>query len=108
TTSQRVLKYGGSQVFNGGGTPLALSTGPKSAGGDGWQPSHWKIDLGLGIMDPAISNGSRRTIQPNDIAVLNLLGYWIDNEPAPTLPQTSPGNTVAMTSGVAQTGAITS
>src|SRR2546423_206579 len=107
-TSQRMLKSGGSQVFYGGGNQIALSTGPKSAGGDGFQPSHWKIDLGIGIMDPAISNGSRRTITDNDIAVLNLLGYWINNEPAPTLPQTSPGSTVAMTSGVAQTGVITS
>ncbi|HMF56723.1 MAG TPA: NF038122 family metalloprotease, partial [Pyrinomonadaceae bacterium] len=110
-TSPRMTQAGGSQVFYGGGNQLGLSTGGPSgnaAGGDGWQSSHWKHGAGIGIMDPAITTGVRQTITANDVAVLNSIGYWVVNEPAPTLPQNSPGSTVNLSSGVAQNGSLTS
>ncbi|KAF0190427.1 MAG: hypothetical protein FD167_6110, partial [bacterium] len=63
STASRTLSTGGEQRFFIGGTPLALSTGSTTLGGDGRQTSHWKDDLLegnlIGVMDPTLSRGQR-------------------------------------------------
>ncbi|HZI19904.1 MAG TPA: NF038122 family metalloprotease [Pyrinomonadaceae bacterium] len=91
-TAPRVMSKGGDQVFFGnrtstfGGAELQLSTGgpnPTPQDGDGRQSSHWKDDHlsgprpYIGIMDPTIRPGLRRTISENDIRTLDLLGYSV-------------------------------
>jgi hypothetical protein len=80
--------------FAPGNTELGLSTGGPTAsssnGGDGWQSSHWKHVIGcdpayIGIMDPAIPSGCRRTITSSDTLALTTLGYNLtNNNPAAT------------------------
>jgi hypothetical protein len=43
--------------------------------GDGRQASHWKDDLGLGIMDPTAANGELMAISANDIRGFDVIGY---------------------------------
>src|SRR5205085_3022271 len=75
TNAQRIMTIGGSPdplqfFFVPGSSEVGLSTGGPagsfSNGGDGWQSSHWKHVNGcvtpIGIMDPAIPSGCRRTI----------------------------------------------
>lgn len=91
-TAPRVMSIGGSQVFfnNRPSTfatfELALSTGGPSPGpgtGDGRQSSHWQDDdltsglAYIGIMDPTLDDGLRRTLSENDLAALDLFGYSI-------------------------------
>jgi len=91
-SAPRVLSKGGDQVYFGnwtstfGGPELALSTGganPAPEDGDGRQSSHWKDDGLLstrpyiGIMDPTIPRGLRRTISENDVRALDLFGYSV-------------------------------
>ncbi|HYX29062.1 MAG TPA: NF038122 family metalloprotease [Pyrinomonadaceae bacterium] len=107
-TAQRVLTIGGSPDplqfdFIPGNAELGLSTGGSTGsttnGGDGWQSSHWKhvSTCGgyIGIMDPAISNGCRRTITANDTLALTSFGYNLTNNnapPPPPPPSTPPAN----------------
>ncbi|HYW73588.1 MAG TPA: NF038122 family metalloprotease, partial [Pyrinomonadaceae bacterium] len=104
STAQRILTIGGSpdplQVdFIPGNPELGLSTGglngSRNNGGDGWQSSHWRhvstCDGYIGIMDPAISNGCRRTITSNDTLALTSFGYNLSNNNPPPLP-TPPAN----------------
>ncbi|MGH9842574.1 MAG: NF038122 family metalloprotease, partial [Blastocatellia bacterium] len=110
-TAQRILSSGGEQVFFGGGPELALSTGrPNATGGDGRQASHWKDDeltgRYIGIMDPSAPTGKREEITENDLKALDLMGYQLKSNPNPNPTPTPGGNTVALTSGVPQTGAI--
>jgi hypothetical protein len=87
--------------FIPGNVELGLSTGGPSGssngGGDGWQSSHWKQMSGcvgsgpyIGIMDPVIGNGCRRTITSNDILALGSFGYNLTNSAAPPPPPPSP------------------
>jgi len=96
-TALRVLTAGASpQVMFGGFTStyaspeLAVSTGGPSGtadGGDGRQSSHWKDDQlystrpFIGIMDPTLARGVRRTITENDIRTIDLLGYSVAFDP---------------------------
>lgn len=113
-TTPRVMQIGGSQVFFGNQTTtyatleLDLSTGGPSPGpgdGDGRQSSHWRDDTNIstrqyiGIMDPTLARGLRRTISENDILALNLFGYSIGG-PAPVRPPNDNfASAAAMTSG---------
>ncbi|HXG93227.1 MAG TPA: NF038122 family metalloprotease [Blastocatellia bacterium] len=92
TNTQRVLSVGGDHVFFAGAQSLALSTGgPSGSGGDGRQASHWKDDSlsgqYIGIMDPSLGRGFRATITPNDLAVLDAMGYRINATGPPPPPE---------------------
>ena len=88
-TAQRILSSGGTQIlFAGSGPELALSTGkPDGTGGDGNQASHWKDDFlsgsYIGIMDPTIGRGVRRTITSNDTLAFDLFGYTMMGQAPP-------------------------
>jgi len=60
--------------IDGGQTALGLfSTGVTN--GDGRQASHWKDNLGMGIMDPTTGRGELDVIRPLDITALDVIGY---------------------------------
>jgi hypothetical protein len=95
-SAPRVMSKGGEQVFfdnrtnTFGGRELQLSTGgpsPSPEDGDGRQSSHWKDDRlfstrpFIGLMDPTIDRGLRRTITENDIRTLDLFGYSVVYNP---------------------------
>jgi hypothetical protein len=66
---------------DGGLTELALfSTG--SVQGDGHQASHWKDNLGLGLMDPTAAFGERLDLSANDLRAYDVMGFTIIPEPA--------------------------
>jgi hypothetical protein len=103
TTAQRILTIGGSPdplqfEFIPGNSELGLSNGGPDGsttnGGDGNQSSHWKAASGcngaIGIMDPAIPNGCRRTITSNDTLALASFGYNLTNNNPPPPPPASP------------------
>jgi hypothetical protein len=82
----RDLSFGGSTYFslNGGATNLALfSTGAFQ--GDGRQASHWKDNLGIGIMDPtSVPAGQANVITSRDIQALDVIGWNLSGlSPAP-------------------------
>jgi hypothetical protein len=95
-TTPRVMSIGGSQsYFNNqlstfGTFELALSTGGpngNSVTGDGRQSSHWRDDSlvstaqYIGIMDPTIDDGLRRTLSENDLKAIDLFGYRLGGPP---------------------------
>jgi uncharacterized repeat protein (TIGR01451 family) len=95
-TARRIMSKGATQIFFAnqlstfGTLELGLSTGgpnPGPSDGDGRQSSHWKDDALLstrpyiGIMDPSLAPGLRRTISENDIRAIDLLGYSIGAPP---------------------------
>ena len=106
-TAQRILSSGGSQIlFAGSGPELALSTGrPDGTGGDGNQSSHWKDDAitgtYLGIMDPTIGIGVRKTITSNDTLAFDLFGYTMMGQAPPPVD-----DAVALVSGTPAMGDI--
>jgi hypothetical protein len=70
------LAYGGTPYFsiNRGATSLGkFSTG--AFNGDGRQASHWKDNLGLGIMDPTLASGELAKITALDIKALDVIGW---------------------------------
>ena len=108
TAAQRILTVGGSPdplqfYFVPGNTQLGLSnggpTGSTTNGADGFQSSHWKHVTGcsgyIGIMDPAIPTGCRRTITNSDTLALTSFGYNLTNNnppPPPPPPPPAPAN----------------
>lgn len=103
STAQRILTIGGAPDplqfdFVPGNSELGLSTGGPAGssanGGDGWQSSHWKHVANcvgaIGIMDPAIPNGCRRTITSNDTLALTSFGYNLNNSNPPPPPPPAP------------------
>src|SRR6185295_1114760 len=99
-TARRIMSLGGAQIFFSNQVStfatleLGLSTGgpdPGPSDGDGRQSSHWQDDLlfstrpYIGIMDPTLARGVRKTISENDITALDLFGYSI-GLPAPVRP----------------------
>lgn len=111
-TANRVMTVGGSPdplqfYFVPGNPELGLSNGGPEGfttdGADGWQSSHWKHTNGcgayIGIMDPAIPSGCRRTITSSDILALAHFGYNLTNSvappPAPPLPTPPPNDNFA-------------
>lgn len=104
TTAPRILSSGGTQVFFAGGQEVLLSTGRiNHTGGDTQQASHWKDDRitgqYIGIMDPTLDAGRRETITSNDLLALDSMGFQVG-------ALNGGGDTVALTSGVAQQGSI--
>ncbi len=74
------LVVGGSPFFskNGGTTKDAdFATGvDRNLGGDGYQASHWKSSGGiLGIMEPDINLGARRSVTRLDQQALDVIGW---------------------------------
>ncbi|MBS1811208.1 MAG: NF038122 family metalloprotease [Acidobacteria bacterium] len=91
TAAARVLSTGGEQRFYDGHPELATSTGnPYGSGGDGRQASHWKADeqsgVYIGIMDPTLSSGVRKTMSSNDLQMLETVGYTISGTVTPPPP----------------------
>ena len=104
-TAFRIMSSGGTQVFFAGGSQLQLSTGRGDAsGGDGQQASHWKADEQtgqyIGIMDPTLSAGQRKTLTDNDLLLFNSIGYQVANSGG------SGGDTIPLSSGVSKPGSI--
>ncbi len=67
--------------INGGDDEIALfSTGRTH--GDGSQASHWKDNLGLGLMDPTTSNGEIPVITALDAMAFDVIGWDVVPEPA--------------------------
>lgn len=93
-----------------GGAELELSTGGTDGkSGDGKQASHWRDDSyrggyatpWIGIMDPNIMRGTRKTLTANDVKAVNIFGYQTSASAPPPPPQT-----LSLNSGVTQTGVI--
>jgi hypothetical protein len=62
---------------DGGATPLAhFSTGSTFEG------SHWKDDLGLGVMDPTAGVGELLAFSANDLRAFDVIGYDAVPEPS--------------------------
>jgi len=80
TTTARDLEPGGSQSFYYGDGSVFMSTGAYN--GDGYQGSHWKDLLALGIMDPTAATGELLAITENDLIALDLIGWDVIPEPA--------------------------
>ena len=111
TTAQRILSSGGEHRFFDGKPELACSTGrPDGTGGDGRQASHWKADeqsgVYIGIMDPTLSSGQRKMMTPNDLQMLESIGYTIGGTVPPPCSFTLSGSSAsfATTGG---TGTVT-
>ncbi|HKV41432.1 MAG TPA: NF038122 family metalloprotease [Blastocatellia bacterium] len=108
--ASRIQSSGGSQVYYNGGAEESLSTGrPDGSGGDGNQASHWKsvalTGTLVGIMDPSVPIGTRRTISNNDLAALHSFGYGLTTNPS-TGPG-SGGNVVSLSPETSVSGSIT-
>jgi len=66
---------------DGGDTPVALfATGVRF--GDGRQASHWKDNLGLGLMDPTAAPGEKIDLSNIDLRAMDVLGYTVVPEPS--------------------------
>lgn len=72
--------------IDGGVTNLgAFSTGSSANGGDGQQASHWKDNLGLGIMDPSVDYGLIDSPSALDIVAFDVIGWNLVPEPSAML-----------------------
>ena len=111
TTAQRIMTIGGEHRFYDGNPELACSTGgPSGTGGDGRQASHWKADeqsgVYIGIMDPTLSSGQRKTMTSNDLQMLETIGYRIGGTvPPPCAFTLSPSSASFLPPG--GTGSVT-
>lgn len=84
------LAYGGTGAntpyfsLDGGSTALGtFSTG--NYNGDGRQASHWKDNLGLGIMDPTLSAGILAVVTALDLQAIDAIGFNPVPEPGTIL-----------------------
>lgn len=116
-TAQRIMTPGVDSndihAYFAGGTELELSNGGATgSSGDKRQSSHWRDDAyrrsypnpWIGIMDPNIGRGERRTITDNDLKALDLLGYAITSSAPP--PPPPPVQVVPLASGIGQAGTV--
>ncbi|WP_310482525.1 NF038122 family metalloprotease [Chamaesiphon sp. VAR_48_metabat_403] len=79
--------------LDGGRTNLGnLATGTNF--GDRQQASHWKDNLGLGIMDPTFTNGELGVISQNDLRAFDVIGWNRASATATEVPE--PSNIVGM------------
>jgi hypothetical protein len=68
--------------LDGGGTALGtFSTGQRN--GDGRQASHWKDNLGLGILDPTFAPGELGIVSALDVRAFDAIGYDVVIVPEP-------------------------
>lgn len=51
--------------------------------GDGRQASHWKDNLGLGVMDPTIATGETLIVTPLDLVAFDTIGWNLNVVPEP-------------------------
>lgn len=65
---------------DGGQTELALFSNGVNYG-DGNQASHWKDNLGLGLLDPTADFGEQLNLSPNDLRAFDVMGFTIVPEP---------------------------
>jgi hypothetical protein len=54
--------------------------------GDGQQASHWKDNLGLGIMDPTSGTGELLNLTTLDLTAMDVIGWNLPNQVAPLAP----------------------
>lgn len=68
-----------------GGSTLGPQFSEGVTFGDGRQASHWKDNLGIGIMDPTFAPGELGVIVNNDVMALDVIGWdRVDAVPEPT------------------------
>ena len=80
-TTQRSFLAGNTAAFFGpNAAKPAFSTGRN---GDGQQASHWKDNLGLGIMDPTAGFGELINPLQNDVDAFDAIGYNVQAVPEP-------------------------
>jgi hypothetical protein len=60
----------------------SLSTG--RVWGDGQQASHWKDNLGIGIMDPTAARGELLAVTANDLLAFDVIGWNVAAIPEPS------------------------
>jgi hypothetical protein len=88
--------------IDGGATNIAaFATG--DVFGDGRQASHWKDNLGLGIMDPTISSGDLLQINENDKRAFDVIGW---NRAGNAAPNAQVLNFVQNSNGIAGAGSL--
>jgi PEP-CTERM motif len=80
TTNTHDLLPGGTDYTSIIDDEILMSTGRYN--GDGYQASHWKDNLGLGLMDPTLAAGEISLIGANDLLAMDLIGWQIVPEPA--------------------------
>jgi hypothetical protein len=101
SSAPRILSSGGEQIFFDVDSSVPLSTGrPDGTGGDLHQASHWKDDaiLGsyIGIMDPTLAAGTRKSMRIYDLEALYWIGYNIGPVQAPaSISSLSPSSITA-------------
>jgi hypothetical protein len=84
--------------IDGGVTKLAsFSTG--TFRGDGRQASHWKDNLGLGIMDPTTSNGELLNISALDVQSFDVIGWDLKTASQPVPEPTTIFSSLALGAG---------
>jgi hypothetical protein len=80
-TADNTVKY---FSVNGGTTAIANYSNGRNFG-DGQQASHWKDNLGIGIMDPTAAFGELLVITENDLRAFDVIGYnRVSAVPEPT------------------------
>ncbi len=83
TSKPRDLRPGGSPIFDDlSGPEYPFSTGLTQ--GDGRQGSHWKDNLGLGVMDPTLATQEIVAISLLDLRAFDLIGYDLAPVPEPS------------------------
>ena len=83
TSKPRDLRPGGSPIFDDiSGNEYPFSTGLTQ--GDGRQASHWKDNLGLGVMDPTLAAQEIEAISLLDLRAFDLIGYDLAPVPEPS------------------------
>lgn len=60
--------------------------------GDGRQASHWKDNLGIGIMDPTLGSGELTSISNNDVRAFDVIGYDLKVTAPAVVPESSSVN----------------
>lgn len=89
TTTSRSLVTGNTEHFdqingsNGAAAEILFENGV------GQQASHWKDNLGLGLMDPTLAPGELGLLKESDFRAIDLIGYSIS-----TIPESSSFNFV--------------
>lgn len=69
--------------LDGGATNAGATFSTGRVVGDGNQASHWKDNLGLGIMDPTAAPGELLAISGMDIRAFDVIGYNLITSPVP-------------------------
>ena len=70
--------------------------------GDGRQASHWKDNLGLGVMDPTAGLGETLTIGANDLKAFDAIGWNLRGAAVAAVPE--PGTWMMMLAGFGLVG----